>query len=108
MRRFTIITVAAVFLSAACTSTEKQERRGVRKALKTVEETTEKANTQLGYVVGIAALTPVVFTAALTWNIIAAPLTALNDTFDAAATVYKKLQEEPSGESEETSIESPE
>ncbi len=104
MKRFMIITVVAVFMTVTCTAIaqeDQEERKGIRKTLQTVESTTERANTEIGYIIGLAAVTPIVYTAALTWNIIAAPLTALNDTFDAVTTVYKKLRESPDEEPEE-------
>ncbi len=112
MRRFTIIIVAAAFMAATFAAAgeeeKEEEKKGIRKALQTVESTTEQANTEIGYVIGITALTPVVFTAALTWQLISAPLTALNDTFDAVTTVYKKLKAEPSEETVELPSGTPE
>ena len=105
MKRLGIIAVALVFLVVTGAAIGEEEKTGVRGTLQTVEETTEKANTELGYVIGIAAFAPILFTAALTYNIVAAPLKALNDTFDASAAVYKKLRDKPAGEREEQAVE---
>lgn len=95
MVRVVIIGVIAVFLTVTCGAMANEEKKGIRSALQNVEETTEKTNTEIGYIIGIAAFTPIIFAAALTWNIVLAPLSALNDTFDAVTTVYKKLREAP-------------
>ena len=94
MARLKIIAIVVVFLVATCAAVEGEDG-GIKEKLKAAGETTKKAEVDIGHIIGIAAFTPIVLSSCLVWRIIAAPLYALKDTYDAITTVYKNLKEDP-------------